>query len=332
MNRSRFSLGLIAGLLLAALLPLAALTTGARVANASPPPATSASSAPPSLVGDTPQPPADPHGAPPSGSATPKGFTAAVPCSACHTTTAWREKGASGDGAKFDHSTTGFPLTGQHIHASCTACHNSTRVLKRACVSCHEDFHRGRLSQSCDTCHTPAGWLVTRPLDIHRRTRFPLTGMHVLADCTECHLRASENRYINAPIDCFGCHEADYRRPGNQPSHVGTATSAPLPRDCSLCHRAVSWVPAALGGPLATQGSALGTQAPKNHDMRFPLSFGVHRTASCEDCHASPAAPRAVRCIGCHAHDPVTLQQQHKQPIPTDGPSCMACHPGGARR
>jgi len=263
-----------------------------------------------------------------------RSFSDAVSCSACHSTTAWRSSDAAGGAAGFDHATTGFPLTGQHVRAPCVGCHHSRRTLKRDCVTCHEDFHRGRLSQSCDKCHSPAGWRVTQPLDIHRRTRFPLTGMHVLADCTQCHLRASEQRFTDAPIDCYGCHEQDYRRPGLFPVHVGTSTSAPLPRDCSLCHKALAWVPANVPSSLvASIGSPLQAQvAPRNHDVRFPIGFGSHRTASCSDCHASLAVPRAVRCIGCHAHDPVVVMQQHKQPVATDGAACMSCHPGGVRR
>jgi hypothetical protein len=261
------------------------------------------------------------------------GFSDAVPCTACHSTVSWRSTDAAGGTAKFDHSTTGFPLTGAHVRTTCTECHNS-RPIKRDCVSCHEDFHRGRLSQSCDQCHSPAGWRVTQPLVIHRRTRFPLTGMHVLADCTQCHLRASKQKFTDAPIDCYGCHEQDYRRPGIFPVHVGTATSPPLPRDCSLCHRAIAWVPAnAPSSQLGSVASALQTQAaPHDHDLRFPIGFGPHRIAVCSDCHASLAVPRAVRCIGCHAHDPTTLLQQHRQPIATDGAACLGCHPGGMRR
>jgi hypothetical protein len=275
-----------------------------------------------------------PGSEPVSSSTHPPGFSDAVACSACHSTRSWKSTDAGGGTVKFDHSTTGFPLTGEHVYTSCIACHNSTRPIKRECVSCHEDFHRGRLTQSCDTCHSPAGWKVTQPLVIHRRTRFPLTGMHVLADCTQCHLRASEQKFTDAPIDCYGCHEQDYRRPGNFPVHVGTATSPPLPRDCSLCHRAIAWVPAgvpsSLLGSLATPLQA--QVAPRNHDSRFPVGYGSHRTATCSDCHASLAVPRAVRCIGCHAHDPVLLVQQHRQPIATDGAACLSCHPGGVRR
>ncbi len=261
-----------------------------------------------------------------------RSFTDAIACSACHTTTAWRAKGGSGTDAQFDHSTTGFPLTGQHMSTSCVACHDAKRALKRACVSCHDDFHRGRLSRTCDTCHSPAGWKVTRPLEIHRMTRFPLTGMHVLSDCSECHRRASEHRWTGAPIDCFACHEKDYRRPGMRPVHEGAGSSPAFPRDCSLCHKSMAWVPATLAGPLASSAGSALRVAPQGHDLRFPISFGVHRTATCDDCHASQVASRAVRCIGCHAHDPIRIMQQHRQAVGTDGAACMSCHPGGTRR
>ena len=261
-----------------------------------------------------------------------KTFTDTLPCSACHSTTSWKAKGASSGGQKFDHSQTGFPLTGEHQNVPCVDCHNTTRTIKRACASCHEDFHRGRLSQTCDRCHSAAGWKITRPIELHRLTRFPLTGMHVLADCTECHRRANEQRFTDAPIACFACHEKDFRRPGIFPVHVGTANTSALPRDCSLCHRAVAWVPAkAPTVAMGTSSSAL-TAAPPNHDVRFPVSFGVHRTATCPDCHTSRAVPRAVRCIGCHAHDVAQIRLEHKNPVATDGAACLGCHMAGARR
>jgi hypothetical protein len=259
-------------------------------------------------------------------------FADSVPCTACHSTTAWRAKDASGGDVKFDHSTTGFPLTGQHSKTSCVSCHSST-TIKRDCVTCHTDFHRGRLSQQCDNCHVPTSWKMVQPLSVHRMTRFPLTGMHVLADCTQCHARASEQRFSDAPIECYGCHQRDYERPGIFP-HQATATTPALPRDCSMCHRAVGWVPANVPPGFARGAwSPPGTQAaPPEHDLRFPVAFGNHRGASCSDCHASLAAPRAVRCVGCHAHDPVVLMQQHKRPMATDGASCLTCHPAGVRR
>ncbi len=152
--------------------------------------------------------------------------------------------------------------------------------------------------------------------------------MHALADCSQCHKRASEHQFANTPSDCFACHEKDYRRVDLRPIHVGSATSAPFPRDCGLCHKALAWVPARFDAALVpgTAASPL-RAAPANHDVRFPISVGVHRGASCDDCHASPAAPRMLRCNGCHAHDPIKLAQQHKRPVAGDGASCLSCHP-----
>jgi hypothetical protein len=238
----------------------------------------------------------------PSSSPSAKSFTDAIPCDACHTTQSWQAKGTSKGRQKFDHSTTGFPLTGAHVNTPCAGCHGTNRAVRRDCVSCHEDAHRGRLSQSCDRCHSSASFRQTRPIELHRMTRFPLTGMHVLADCTECHRRGSERRWTDAPIACFACH------------------------------RAIAWVPALAPASVATGVMSALSAAPPNHDLRFPISFGVHRGSACPDCHASPSAPRAVRCIGCHSHDPVRLLVQHRKPVATDGAACMSCHVAGARR
>jgi hypothetical protein len=273
---------------------------------------------------------ANPHRTKPLGARThDDSLVASVPCSTCHSTTAWKAKDASGGDVKFDHGKTGFPLTGQHVRASCVACHNQM-ALKRDCAGCHQDAHQGRLSQGCDKCHVPAGWKATRPFELHRQTRLPLTGMHVLADCSQCHVRANENRFTGAPADCYACHQKDVQRPGIFP-HAATATTAALPRDCALCHRTLAWVPVNIPAVTGATSSKLQV-APQNHDVRFPIAFGKHRGAACVDCHTSESAPRAVRCIGCHSHEPIVLMQQHGKPIPTDGPSCLGCHPGGVRR
>jgi hypothetical protein len=269
------------------------------------------------------------------GGAARSSLTEGVSCGTCHSTTAWKAKdapaGASG-GAKFDHAKTGFPLTGQHMSATCVQCHNNT-AIKRDCVTCHTDFHLGRLSQSCDKCHSPTGWKVTKPFEMHRMTRLPLTGMHVLADCSQCHVRANEQRFTDAPADCYACHQKDLQKPGIFP-HGSTPSRPALSRDCSQCHRPMGWVP--VTATVTTEGTGSTSSAlqaaPPNHDVRFPINFGKHRGLPCADCHVSQTATRSVRCVGCHAHDTVVLMQQHGKAIPTDGASCLSCHPGGVRR
>jgi hypothetical protein len=264
--------------------------------------------------------------------------TAGLACSACHTTSAWKTRATGGgdDADGFDHAKTGFPLTGVHANTGCTACHVPDRPTpKRDCVSCHTDWHRGRLGTSCDKCHSAVAWKATKPVEIHRMTRFPLTGMHVLADCTQCHQKAGEHLWTGVPVDCFACHENEYRRSSLRPVHQGSATSAPFPRDCNQCHRAFAWAPAVVPASLISVVRGSLTESltpPENHDLRFPLSFGPHRTAQCGDCHTSLANPRSVQCVGCHAHEPTRVTLQHKQPVAKSGAACLACHVAGARR
>jgi hypothetical protein len=321
--------------LLAALVLSLVWAPSSMAAPAATAPATAApdagSAAPPVAAPRQAAPPAAPA---PSG---PADLTSGLGCSSCHTTNGWKTEGsaASGEGG-FDHSKTGFPLTGLHINVACVSCHLPKRPTpSRECSACHADFHRGRLSQSCDRCHSAAGWKVTRPLEIHRLTRFPLTGMHALADCNECHRRAADHQWSGTPVQCFGCHDKEYFRPDLRPPHQGAGVLEPFSRDCSICHRAIAWVPAFVR-PTAT-GIAPGalraeSVPPPRHDVRFPISFGPHRTAACADCHASEKVPQAIRCTGCHAHEPLTLSRIHKQPVSMLGGSCLGCHPGGARR
>ena len=123
----------------------------------------------------------------------PKHAAAGFPqdCTVCHTTTQWK-------GAKFDHSTaTKFLLTGAHPTAACTDCHknNVFRGLPSSCVSCHlKDFNNtanpnhaaAGFPQDCTLCHTTTQWKGTK-FDHNTATKFPLTGAHPTAACTDCH-------------------------------------------------------------------------------------------------------------------------------------------------
>lgn len=262
-------------------------------------------------------------------------FTQGVDCVSCHSTTTWKQNtmGASGGASGFDHDKTHFPLRGQHRFVGCVNCHKPNQKIKTACVSCHQDPHQSRLGRMCESCHSTRAWNETRALEMHRRTRFPLSGMHVLADCTQCHQRRGEREWSFPPADCYACHENDYKRPGLLPSHVGAAGQVPFPRDCSICHRPAGWRPAKRDAvPLRTQAFTLG-QAPPDHDATFRISSGFHQGAACTTCHLSAEVPRMVRCDGCHAHDAPSLTRAHKgKPVPTSGQACLSCHPGGMAR
>lgn len=259
-------------------------------------------------------------------------ITEGLDCANCHTTRGWSMADGPGAGRGFDHARTGFPLSGRHGLATCAECHRRDVEMRRECVSCHaDDHHAGRLGRDCDRCHRSTDWRDTSPLEVHRSTRLPLTGMHVLADCTECHGRVEEREFTAPPADCFACHADAYRRLDVHPVHAGTATAAPFPRDCALCHVATAWSPA-LFDPTSVAVAPL-TTAPPEHETFFPIRHGAHRDLPCAGCHVELEMPRLVECAGCHAHDPVTLARQHGGALVSpDAASCLGCHPGGMAR
>lgn len=264
-------------------------------------------------------------------------ITEAVDCAACHDPSGWGMSGGATGGAGFDHARTGFPLTGRHAFVSCTSCHARGKTTRRFCASCHLDPHQGRLSDSCDTCHSAVSWNATAAQERHRLTRLPLDGAHAIADCAACHQRAAERTWTGTPAQCFACHEDDYRRSDVHPRHDGGGTSAPFSRDCTECHRTVSWSPAFFAPHAAAGGAGALRLAASRHDARFPISFGPHRGQSCDACHDGDEGGRAFgrtfSCTGCHAHSPTRLVAQHPgRRVVADGPACLSCHPGGMAR
>ncbi len=274
-------------------------------------------------------------------------ITGNLECSECHTQDGWtiRNDGSTGG---FDHSRTGFPLTGRHDQIACVGCHRADKVLTRQCSGCHVDTHRGERGTACDNCHSARNWQDVSAIELHRMTQLPLTGMHVLAPCTSCHRRLDEQQFT-VPANCFACHADDYRRQDVHPLHTGNPndpTQPPLPRDCALCHRATGWRPAfpPVSFTFRMTSSALRSapepkaarpemtlEARRQHDLRFLISSGRHRGLDCSDCHPNPATPRRVLCTGCHAHTTTRLTQTHRR-IGAVGTRCVDCHLGGRLR
>ena len=150
MMRSLLRFALVLCLVVATFAPLAFAQPAAPTA-ASTAPATTSVSAPPPAPAASSARPMEPLGPPPPAKAANKGsFTDAIPCSACHTTTAWRAKGEPGEDTSFDHATlTAWPLTGKHAKTECVKCHAMTTVAGEA-----KQTIRWRLSSNdCKFCH-----------------------------------------------------------------------------------------------------------------------------------------------------------------------------------
>jgi Seven Residue Repeat len=208
-------------------------------------------------------------------------------CQQCHDTVLWTD-------ATFDHSTTGFILTGLHTvpPRACTDCHvnNNYNLNTGACVSCHLKDYQGTTSpnhvtanfpQTCDQCHDTTNWM--NATFNHASTGFPLTGLHTVPprQCTDCHVN---NNYSLNSTACVSCHLKDYQGTTN-PNHV----TANFPQTCDQCHSTSTWLNATF-----------------NHDSTgFPLT-GLHTVPprACTDCHVNNNySLNSTACVSCHLKD-----------------------------
>jgi hypothetical protein len=134
------------------------------------------------------------------------------------------------DLASFDHSWTGFPLTGRHTQVACNSCH-SGEVYKGTphdCASCHAEpqVHQGRFGTGCAQCHSTSAWE-----DAVFEHRFPLThggGGKKQKACITCHTTAGDYRTYT----CYQCHRHDPHKTQQKHLRRGIADV----QDCASCH------------------------------------------------------------------------------------------------
>ncbi len=202
----------------------------------------------------------------------------AIKCDVCHSSDSWSMR----SGSPFDHSTTGFPLLGQHRQIPCATCHGGLVFKKKdpLCTSCHTDVHKNELGTNCLRCHKATSWLVADMTQRHQETRFPLQGKHAITDCEACHNRPSPNRYAGTPLDCITCHRSEYEATSAPPHAVnGFGT------DCTPCHNQAS-----LSWPGGFDHASTG----------FPL-VGAHKSLQCQSCHTNNQFKQvAADCYTCH--------------------------------
>ena len=224
-------------------------------------------------------------------------------CDGCHRESGWGAVSLTG-AARFDHATTDAPLIGAHEAVPCANCHTANRAVPKMqdCGSCHEDRHGTRMTAPCATCHTPRTWAPDRTLDAHRRTRFPLVGVHAVQACRACHARAGFGDFREARPACENCHLDTVRARAPHPPHVGVAF---LTR-CDRCHGADAWSPAHF-----------------DHD-RFWRLTGAHRDAACDGCHAGGRFEGTPReCAACHDGEQARSAVDHGA---FDDDDCAQCH------
>jgi len=229
-------------------------------------------------------------------------------CEQCHDTIQWTD-------GKFDHSQTGWALTGSHTvpPRACTDCHvnNNYNITVTTCISCHQNDYNGAKSPvphtgfptTCEQCHDTIQW--TDGKFDHSQTGFPLTGSHTVPPraCTDCHVNNNYN--LNNTL-CITCHQADFNGATTPVPHTG------FPTTCELCHDTIAW-----------------TDSTFNHNNYFVLT-GSHTVPprACVDCHVNNNYQTLpTTCIGCHLADynGTTNPGHAAQPqfFPT---TCQNCH------
>ena len=236
-----------------------------------------------------------------------------IECEMCHNTVTWIE-------TTFNHSTTNFPLTGEHVNSDCSDCHSSGYAnTSTECLSCHQiDFDNSTnpnhqslgLSTDCSICHTTVpGWEPAEFPD--HNNYFQLVGAHatIANICIDCH----DTGYNNTPIECIGCHETNYNNTNN-PSH----TAAQFSTECELCHTENAWSPSTF-----------------DHDTQyFPIYSGNHQDEwnECFECHTTQNNYSLFSCIDCHEHSNKTeVDDDHNEvnDYVYESTACYDCHPNG---
>lgn len=231
----------------------------------------------------------------------------ATKCESCHGTAAWSPL------ATFDHTRTGFALTGAHATVACAKCHTGAGdgavpaaaaqwkpVAHAECSSCHHDPHAGRFGGKCASCHDTQDFHRIRGSTFdHSKTRYPLLGAHATVACARCHDERTAFGPKPAFDRCDRCH-AD--------AHAGqTALAGSAARDCAACHDVAAFQPSTF--TLAA-----------HQQTGYPLT-GAHARAACESCHATGATATAA-----------TLGRA-RVPLHPEHGDCTSCHgdPHGGR-
>jgi hypothetical protein len=204
-------------------------------------------------------------------------------CTQCHAIDGWRA-------VRFDHARfTGFELAGAHARLDCASCHIGNRYqgTPADCFSCHaKDFQAAAnpnhvaagFPRNCSLCHVSATWSGAR-FDHNTATGFALTGAHVSAVCSACHVAG---RFAGTPRDCFSCHSQTFDATRNPDHRKGN-----FPTDCGRCHSTNNW-----------QGATF------DHSItRFPLA-GAHQKVDCARCHpGNNFTGTSSECVSCHLAD-----------------------------
>jgi hypothetical protein len=252
-----------------------------------------------------------------NGATTPVNHIAAgfpTTCETCHDAVLWTD-------GKFNHASTGFPLTGAHTVPPrlCADCHvnNNYALNSVLCYSCHQKDYAATnnpahaaagFPTTCEVCHDTSVWTDSR--FNHNNTAFPLTGSHTVPprQCSDCHVN---NNYTTLPTTCIGCHKTDYNNTTN-PGH--SAQPQFFPTTCQTCHNTTAWTGATFNHTQYTQFST-------NHGGAGNV---------CSTCHINSNNYAVFQCTGCHGgNNPNNFQHDKVPGYVYNSINCYQCHSTG---
>ncbi|MEO8196166.1 MAG: hypothetical protein ABI689_05545, partial [Thermoanaerobaculia bacterium] len=151
-------------------------------------------------------------------------------CQDCHSDNAWQP-------ASFNHTTTGFPLTGAHAGAACLDCHSGGYAgTPTQCFACHQSDYNGAnnpnhqsagFPTTCETCHSTNGWT---PSTFNHNTWFPIASGRHQFPCSSCHVSAGN--FNN--FECILCHE--HSQSSTNSHHQGVGGYVYESHACYQCH------------------------------------------------------------------------------------------------
>lgn len=202
------------------------------------------------------------------------------------------------------------------------------------CTSCHA-AGKAAMDARCTTCHREVGWLAERGRGFHGRANTKAT------PCASCHPdHAGEDfalikwpggsperfdhasagfalRQSHATLDCDDCHTTKHRvSPAARLAPAPGAKWTGLEQSCASCHADPHR--GALGEDCTSchDAGAWKTTPGFDHDTTgYPLT-GRHRSAGCDDCHATSRLASKRDASGA----PVPVFR----PVPHQ--SCASCH------
>lgn len=197
-------------------------------------------------------------------------------------------------GGNYNHTSTGFPLTGVHVSVDCETCHTG-------------GIFKGTPT-TCDGCHT-AGQRVVAP---------GKSAKHIVTNrpCEVCHTNAVT--FLGARFDhmgvlpgsCLSCHNSSMAA-GKPAQHVSTT------RNCDSCHRTSAWFPASFNHQGMTADCSTCHISGQNPFFKGVITTSVTGTNG----HTAVNPPL---CRSCHTNYGSFLNAMYDHAGAS--PLCASCH------